>query len=212
MSIINKYIDKVIYINLDKRTDRRAELEQELNRFDVPYERFSAHYNNSGIVGCGYSHLSVIKLAKERNYKNILILEDDFTFTVNKEKFENLICSFYENTELAQSCDVLFISYLTINIEKTEVVPDNTLVGRLISGTNASGYIISNHYYDKLIELYEHNLPLLEQTGQHWIYANDQIWKQLQEKDNWYYFIERIGKQKSGYSDNSKITNNFDNL
>ena len=32
---------------------------------------------------------------------------------------------------------------------------------------------------------------------------NDQIWKRLQEKDNWYYFIKRIGKQMDSYSDNS---------
>jgi hypothetical protein len=46
-------------------------------------------------------------------------------------------------------------------------------------------------------------MPLLEKTKAHWIYANDQIWKELQQKDNWYYFIKRIGKQADGYSDNA---------
>jgi len=65
-------------------------------------------------------------------------------------------------------------------------------------------YLVNNHYYDKLIDLYEVNIPLLEKTGYHWIYANDQIWKKLQKTDKWYYFTERIGRQRDGYSDNTE--------
>jgi ribosomal-protein-serine acetyltransferase len=83
---MSSYIDKIIYINLSKRTDRREEIENELNNFNLYYERFEAIPTpECGIYGCGLSHLSVLKLAKERNYKNILILEDDFQFLVQWE-------------------------------------------------------------------------------------------------------------------------------
>jgi hypothetical protein len=52
-------------------------------------------------------------------------------------------------------------------------------------------------------------MPLLENTGMHWIYANDQIWKEYQKKDQWLYFIKRIGKQIDGYSDNSERMTNY---
>ena len=77
-------------------------------------------------------------------------------------------------------------------------------VNKILENQTASGYIVNNKYYDKLINLYEYAMPLLAQTRSHWIYANDQIWKKLQEKDNWYYFIKRIGKQQDGYSDNTE--------
>lgn len=74
-------IDKIIYINLNKRIDRRTDIEKDLNDFNLEYERFEAiETPGFGILGCGQSHLAVLKLAKERGYKNILIFEDDFTF------------------------------------------------------------------------------------------------------------------------------------
>lgn len=33
ITTISKYIDKIMYINLDKRTDRREQIEKELNDF-----------------------------------------------------------------------------------------------------------------------------------------------------------------------------------
>jgi hypothetical protein len=46
-----EYIHKVIYINLDRRKDRRNEIEEELQRIDIKAERFSAIERHPGIVG-----------------------------------------------------------------------------------------------------------------------------------------------------------------
>ncbi len=93
---------------------------------------------------------------------------------------------------------------LSYNLIQKEEIPENDFIGRVIEASTASGYIVNNRYFDKLIELYEENIPILEKTGIHWIYANDQIWKPLQKEDKWYYFTKRIGRQRAGYSDNSK--------
>ena len=62
---------------------------ERLRKFNIKYERFNAISRpDFGIIGCTQSHLEIIKMAKQNNYKNILILEDDFTFTVSKDKFE----------------------------------------------------------------------------------------------------------------------------
>jgi len=195
---MSQNIDKIIYINLEKRTDRKEHIENELKKFNLPFERFDAFETKGmGILGCGYSHLGVLKKAKEMNYKNILILEDDFMFLVNKEEFETELTNFFN---LNIHYDVLFLSY---GVNKNETLNNGT-VNRVIESSSASGYIVHHSYYDKLISLYEWAMPLLENTKMHWIYANDQIWKEYQKIDQWLYFIKRIGKQIDGYSDNSE--------
>ncbi len=196
-------INKIMYINLKKRTDRKIQIESELDNFGLSYERFEAIETENGCVGCGFSHLSVLKLARDNDYENILILEDDFTFVVSKEEFETQLTDFFN---LQIDYDVCMISY---NLIRYVTTPYNCILKALDVQT-ASGYIVNKKYYSKLIDLYEVAIPLLEQTGQHWIYANDQIWKQYQEKDNWFCFSTRIGKQMSGYSDNSKCYVNYD--
>jgi len=198
ITTIMQYIDHIFYINLEKRTDRRAEIEQELLNAGLTGERFNAIPTTSGIIGCGYSHLAVLKMAKERNYKNVLILEDDFQFLVSREEFDKNLSLFF-NSQIEY--DVCFLAY---NICKSEDVQEYPFIKRAIESQTASAYLVNNHYYDKLIDLYEVNIPLLEKTGYHWIYANDQIWKKLQKTDKWYYFTERIGRQRDGYSDNTE--------
>lgn len=202
---MSENIDRIIYINLDKRTDRLEQIQSELKVFNLEEkaERFSAIYHPFGIVGCGKSHLSVLKLAKERKYKNVLILEDDFYFVVSKDEFETYLQLFFTNVK---EYDVCMFSY---NANKSE--PSKyTFLLRLLDGQTASGYLVNEKYYDTLINLYEKAIPLLESTGQHWIYANDQIWKQLQVVDTWYCFTNRLGKQRHGFSDNSQCYREYD--
>ena len=60
---MSENIDKIIYINLNKRADRKEQIEHELNAFDLSYERFEAiETNGFGCLGCGLSHLAVLHL------------------------------------------------------------------------------------------------------------------------------------------------------
>jgi glycosyl transferase family 25 len=191
-------IDKVFYINLDRRSDRRDLIEMDLGKIGLAAERFVGIPYEPGIVGCGKSHLAVMKMAKERGYKNVLILEDDFTFLVSKEELDVALDKFFSNVK---EYDVCMLSCQNMVEVPTRPHP---FLSRLVEANNASAYIINGDYLDKLIELYERALPLLERTGEHWNYANDQVWKILQRKDRWFCFNPRLGKQRSGYSDNAK--------
>ena len=92
-----QFVEHIFYINLDKRQDRYAEIEKEFSDMNLSCERFAGIVHPaSGLVGCGLSHLAVLKLAKERNYENILIFEDDFTFLVSKEEFYKQISDFFK--------------------------------------------------------------------------------------------------------------------
>jgi GR25 family glycosyltransferase involved in LPS biosynthesis len=199
-------IDKIIYINLERRKDRKENIENELNNYGLNFERYEANEIKVGYcqspVGCTISHLNVLKLARERNYKNILILEDDFTFLVSKEEFENQLTLFFnENIDY----NVCMLSYNLNDSEKTNY----DFIVKALDVQTASGYIVNSNYYDKLIALYEWSHPKLSETGEHWIYASDMVWKRYQRDDKFYCFTLRIGKQMAGYSDNSQMLVNY---
>lgn len=184
-------IDCIFYINLDHRTDRKAEIEGELNSMGLPYERFPAvRHETIGGVGCGRSHISVLKLAKERGYKRIMVLEDDFMFTADPH--DSLIKLDDVNF------DVCLLSYNLFYGTESQEYP---FLQRVHEAQTTSGYIINYHYYDALISVFEDATVSFEQTNHHWLYAIDVAWKVLQRRDTWYCFNPRIGKQRPSFSD-----------
>jgi glycosyl transferase family 25 len=188
-------ISKIIYINLERRQDRREQIEQELAAIGLIGERFNAINHTSGIVGCGFSHLAVLKKAEESQWENLLILEDDFQFLVPKETLNQQLQAFWD---LNIPWDVIMLSY-----HMKGSLPYNDLIGRVTDAATASGYIVNRHFYPQLIAVLDESIPLLESTGKHWEYANDQCWKNLQETSQWFYFTTRLGKQRGSFSDNS---------
>jgi GR25 family glycosyltransferase involved in LPS biosynthesis len=186
-------IDGSFFINLDKRTDRLKDFTEEMERMDIRCERFPAIEHTSGTVGCGYSHLSVLKIARERGYKSVLIFEDDFQFIVDKTTFIKTIKQI--QVEIP-NYDVVMIGYALF-----QATPYSENFQRVLEGQTTSGYIVNSKMYNELIELYEKAIPELEKTGKHWIYANDQIWKAMQPKKEWFATNVRIGKQRPGFSD-----------
>ena len=65
-------------VNLERRPDRLESIKKEMEYIGWDYEYFNAVDTNSH-VGCTLSHLEIIKIAKERNYSKVLIVEDDCT-------------------------------------------------------------------------------------------------------------------------------------
>jgi len=199
-------IDGIFYINLEKRTDRRDLIELDLNKVSIDTaERFVGIPFEPGIVGCGKSHLAVMKLARERGYKNVLILEDDFTFLVDRNALDEALNMFFN--DVGDDYDVCMLCCQ--NLEEKGDKPYSYL-SRIHKANNASAYLIHGDYLDTIIELYDWAMPLLESTGEHWNYANDQVWNRLQEEDRWVCFSPRLGKQRSGYSDNAKRFMDYD--
>jgi hypothetical protein len=125
----------------------------------------------------------------------VLIFEDDFEFVVTPDEFWKAINGFFAK---GLRYDVLMLSHLI----KKSFPFDNDLV-KVNEAQTASGYLVNSYFYDVIIDLYEKNLPILETTGKHWIYANDQIWKEIQASYTWYGFIKRLGRQRASFSDNS---------
>ena len=192
-----EHIDKIIFINLESRKDRLEEFYNEIDRMEIPrekVERFDAVCFQPNYCACTQSHINVLKLAKERGYKNILIFEDDFQFIVSKEEFNKNLTDFFNIPKL--DWNVVMLSYNLI-----ESTGYNSVIGIAREVQTASGYIVNSHFFNALINNLSEALYLLTITGAHWIYMNDQYWKLLQKDNKWFYFLKRIGIQRSGYSD-----------
>jgi glycosyl transferase family 25 len=91
------FVDGAYFINLDHRLDKREIFENHFKELGILQyiERFKGYYppdlgykmlDNGKYEpiaygkGCLQSHLGIIKLAKEKNLKNVLIFEDDAKF------------------------------------------------------------------------------------------------------------------------------------
>lgn len=99
MSKYLDFFDDVYYINLDSRPDRKKLFEKRASIHDINAIRFPGIIPNKGEyvetddnrrkykVGCTLSHQSIVRSAKERGLKNVIIFEDDCVFFDNfKEK------------------------------------------------------------------------------------------------------------------------------
>ena len=199
-------IDKVVFINLNRREDRRIHMERILEEYDIAAIRFeavehlptgSASTPLHGLYGCGQSHLAVLKMARDNGWQNVLILEDDIQFELSSQDFERQIERLFKEGPEFDVC------MLDINLQRS--IPETDWLLRVHYAHCAGAYIVKQHYYQKLIDLYECALPLLLTTGAHWIYANDAVWGQLQEVDNWITFKRQICRQMSGYSDTKNM-------
>lgn len=73
-------------VNLERRKDRLDFIRKEMEYIGWDYEYFPAVDTNSH-VGCTLSHIEIIKLAKNRNYEKVLIIEDDCTFMPYSKDF-----------------------------------------------------------------------------------------------------------------------------
>ncbi len=187
-------IQHIFYINLDSRQDRKEHVENELKKIGLydRSQRFSAIRMDDGAIGCTMSHIKLLEMAKENNLDHILILEDDITFTN-----PDLFISQFQKFNQKHNFDVLLFGGNCINNGFKPI--DDTCVKVLYCQTT-TGYLVKNHYYDKLLLNFKSGLQKLLETGIRKDYSIDQYWHNLQKVDNWYLIIPLTVAQKRDYS------------
>jgi GR25 family glycosyltransferase involved in LPS biosynthesis len=205
-------IDKIYYINLDYRTDRNEQFSQQIAThfkdgiLESRIERFPAIKHNHGLLGCSMSHLEVIKKAKADGARYVLVFEDDFEFIVSRETFENNLTKLFEQvTNNGIDFKVVMLAYNTNN--RAEIA-NNDILDSSTDVQTCAGYLVNSAYYDELIQCWEEGVRLYQETWRDWIYCCDQYWKKLQ-KEKWFIFKTRIGKQCAGFSDCGKCFVNY---
>ena len=86
------FFEEIWCINLDHRIDRWENAQKEFNSVGIldKVQRFSAIKHDDGRIGVIKSNLELIKMAKIKKLKNILIFEDDIKFLMYNEPLKNL--------------------------------------------------------------------------------------------------------------------------
>ena len=194
-------IYRIVYINLDSRTDRKEQIEDELKMLKIPsdkIERFNAIQNDKGYLGCTLSHISVLKRAKEEKWENVLIFEDDFCSNHEADKWEAKLQDVFREVS---EYDVILFSYGARSKEKYYIECKETSVNKTISIQTASGYLVHRQFYDHLIHNFEEGYSnLINNPDKYSVYALDQYWKKLQPSSNWFHIIPSMGKQRGSFS------------
>jgi glycosyl transferase family 25 len=184
------FIEKVIYINLEERVDRKKKLLEQLKRFpDNKIIRFNAIKEIPGYIGCTKSHIAALEIAIENNWSNCLIVEDDMiwsNFHRGYKHLENLIKSPY---------DVISLGSTSARYDKETF--------KLIKGKTTTAYLVNNHYYSILLENFKEGLEKLYENNNndnYSKYALDEYWGILQKEDNWYVVSPALTIQSAGFS------------
>lgn len=193
--MLNTYFDKVFYINLDRRTDRKEECEKELQSHNIIAERVSAvdantltdmklypqkSFNRS-CYGLVLTNIKIFENAKKNNYKSIVIFEDD---VVLSENFNTQLYNIYP--QVPNNWDIL---YLGAHHIKPPIKISNN-VGKCVWALTTHAIIFKQSSYDIILnELYKLDYPI------------DWTLYTLYDKLNVYSIIPSIAFQRPSYSD-----------
>jgi len=184
------FVDHVVYINLDHRTDRRAHIIAALAPYFPPEKvtRFSAIKRENGAWGATESHIEVLQMAKANCWNNVLILEDDARWT---DTFDEGLKTL---THLAQS----EYDAIVLGGHNTRWHEDSL---RLIRTFGAEATLVHSRYYDTLLRNYTESYVLLQQSNQSWVHGVDVYINNLFATDRWFAVVPELVKQEVGYSD-----------
>lgn len=198
---INKYFDNVFLINLNRRPDRLKEATDELNSVGIKFNVFNAVDGNTfndltilseyrgnirklkpGAIGCLLSHISLIKYAKEKGLKNILIFEDDVVFSKNFNLFFDTVVN-----EIPKDWGMFYLGGHPIKNQVT----------KFSKNINKSNQIVTTHSYAINASAYDIIL-----NSNEYKYAIDTLYTELIHMNiNTYICNPRITYQREGYSD-----------
>ena len=146
-------IKNAYYINLEKRTDRKVHVENELKKIGIKAQRFNAIQLPNGALGCSMSHLKCIENAKQNGWDHVLVVEDDIKF-LDSTLFTKQLNKFLKYNK---TWDVILIAG---NNHKPYIQYGDCCV-KVFRCQTTTGYLVKNSYYDKLIQNYKEGINKL---------------------------------------------------
>jgi hypothetical protein len=148
------------------------------------------------MFACTNSHLRCLELAKQREWPWVFVMEDDFTFLVDKPTLWALLQPVLEG---AIDFDVIMLSYGNHGPQGEAPPGARALgLGHVFNSQTSSGYIVHSGFYDTLMSNFRESLETRSPL--------DMFWKKLQPISRWYYTLQRMGKQRLSFSDIEKRT------
>lgn len=182
-------IDRVVIVNLDTRTDRLEQIQQELARLNVPAEkiiRLAASKEENGQLGRRQSHLQALHLAQQQGWKNYLLLEDD-TVILKQEKHIGVLNALL-NALPRLPWEVVLLGG---EIKQGSVLKSLNGVIHARDCNKVCTYLVNSHYY----------AALARQMAQDPSESLEEQWQPLLRDGKWLACYPSLGYQRAGYSD-----------
>ncbi|EDV0264102.1 glycosyltransferase [Salmonella enterica subsp. salamae] len=183
MCIDWSFVEKVIYINLENRKDRRSFIESEFKKVGIPKDkiiRFDAIEHPIGHLGCAMSHAKVMEEAIINNWGNILVLEDDMQFSTIKSDIDRVNLFFDTLRRIEWN-----MALLSANYHQVQIFKSTADIVRVLSTWCCGAYIVNATYIPILYQNFSESVAKLKQGGFKGVYACDVHWMHLSEKHTW---------------------------
>ena len=189
-------VNKILYLNLDRRTDRRQHTEAELDRIGIPAdkrERFVAIEHKMGCYGATLSHIAMLRLAQARGYGLVLLMEDDIEISVPVEEFHRRLDAF-----VARHGADFDVCMLTAMVQSTQPHATDSDIEHVRESSNAGAYLVSARFLPVLAACLQESAEPLLRTYDTGKFALDQYWKRLQKRTDvkWYVLRPQVAQQK----------------
>ena len=214
------------YINLDRRPDRRKDIEKLLTAAKLNFTRISAWDGNNdtnqaalkgcwgkspfkvckGQVGCQMSHMTALKMAVKQDLPHVAIFEDDFMWLSStdvaqvKQTVEDAISELAEWDGIALGLNFGKADRTKLcDAKRAKVGPKGSVeLARLHTAQTTGGYILSKRAIRKLLDAFSVEKCEVKKD---YHTAIDQCWKPYMRVSKWFAFSPQLGGQKSGTSD-----------
>jgi GR25 family glycosyltransferase involved in LPS biosynthesis len=193
---LNDYFDKIYCINLNHRLDRWKDSLLEFKRHNLKVERYNAIDGKEvgslgrlsrGEHGALLSHLNLMIECREKNLKNVLILEDDVEFS------ENFVEKFFSWINEIEDWDIIYFgAYHALNnpYNAYPLVKKTEHFYKTVHSVAAHCYALNHTVYNDLIgEMSKKTNPL------------DEHHTVIQKKYKCYVIRPHLAWQRSSFSD-----------
>lgn len=196
-------------VNLERRPDRLIKVKKELEYIGWDYEIFKAIDTNS-YMGITLSILEIVKIAKEKKYPRVMIIEDDIGFMPYAKDLLN---------KLESSCDELDFGVFNLSPTLNRFINKSQNNDLLLDMTNlppkeehlrdiyaCNTLILDESIYDELFKIKDDSFP----SGDYFYAIDDFIFKFIVQKFQSYCPILPIAPQGHDVSNISDgVYNNF---
>lgn len=140
-----------------------------------------------GSIGCKMSHFEIVKIAKERNYQNVLIFEDDVVFNGSPEKINEIMSGVVGELKPIR-WDLCYLSgnHLVPPVKKE----GNEFIAQVSNTLTTHAYAINRSVYDIVLQM----MDIGAEIDVFYIAIQGQL-------KNSFCSINKIATQAEGFSD-----------
>lgn len=207
----HSFIEKVIYINLASRPDRKNDIMEALESIEIPHHkiiRFDAIEKTPGFLGCALSHAAVMKMIIDNGWGPVLVVEDDNSFYDDDDHIRQANVFLSSLKERDWDVALLGGNYYFVYDHQPEIY---SLRLKFSYCTNA--YIVNRGYAETLYHAFNDSVRQITAGDEpDESKSIDVIWNNLMDNDNWFGLYPCIAYQARGFSDIRGVSLNYEHL